>query len=102
MTDNWQFPSGVSNPTTPYWLPYYSPGQISGQAMQMLPTKVPSLQQWGKTNASWKSGLSSYIDRAAGTPGNIASYEDLLSLMERMRLRRSPSRAAQWYPAQQW
>jgi hypothetical protein len=85
--------------TTPHWLPSFVPGLAENQPMQKLPVKIPSGQLWSRTPWSQRMGLQSYINWAAGTPGVIAAYEDMLDILTGMLPRSSPSRAARWYPA---
>ena len=97
MVFDWTTP-----PPTPYWLTAFSPEQIVGQPIQKLPVKVPSGQLWGRTPWSQQQGLESYIEYAAGTPGVIASYQDLIDRMYMMRIRNAPTRAARWAIPRQW
>jgi hypothetical protein len=101
-TDYTTWLTGDTAPPTPYWLPSFSPMQVENQPIGKYPVKIPSFQLWGKTPYSQRMGLSSYIDYAAGTPGIIAAYQDMLDRMEMMRLTNAPSRAARWSIPRQW
>ena len=94
--------SAANAPPTPYWLPQVSPGQVSGQPMKKLPVKTPSGQLWSQFMPSWRGGLESYINYAAGTAGVIASYQDLLAQILSMQPSRSPYRAGQWNTGGVW
>jgi hypothetical protein len=94
--------SAANAPPTPYWLPQVSPGQVANEPMQKLPVKIPSGQLWSQFMPSWKSGLESYINYAAGTAGVIASYQDLLAQILAMQPSRSPYRAGQWNTGGAW
>lgn len=94
--------AGGGTPPTPYWLPSFSPRQTEGQPMGKYPVKIPSGQLWSKTPWSQRGGLESYINWAAGTPGVIAAYQDMLDRMMMMLPQRSPSRAGRWAVPRQW
>jgi len=88
---------------SPYWLPKFAPGEVSGQPTQGFAVPTPSGQTWSQTPWSHKEGLRGYINRYAGSvPGMIASYQDMLDRMYMMLPRRAPTGAARWGTARQW
>ena len=93
----------IPEPTVPHWLPKFALGEMTGQPMKGANVPIPSGQMWSQTPWSQKMGLSSYINRWAGTvPGLVASYQDLVDRMQMMLPRRAPMGAARWGAARQW
>jgi hypothetical protein len=104
--DYWSTPtnnaSTYTEPTSPYWLPKFAPGEVENQPMQGFNVPIPSWQMWNKTPSSQRAGLGSYINRWAGTvPGMVASYQDMLDRMLMMLPGNAPSGAGRWAPFSQ-
>ncbi|MCJ7828242.1 MAG: hypothetical protein MUP81_00680 [Dehalococcoidia bacterium] len=105
MADYWNIDTTTgTTPPTPYWLPWFSPGQVENQPLQFLPVKLPGGKLWSQTPWSQKAGLESYINWGAGrVPGMIAAYQDMVDRMYMMFPKKSPSRATYWAtPTQGW
>lgn len=89
--------------STPYWLPKFAPGEVSGQPTQGFPVPIPSGQMWSQTPYSQRMGLGAYINRYAGSvPGMVAAYQDMVDRMRMMFPKRAPAGAARWGTARQW